>query len=186
MTRHAEQDAPPGTRRETRGTARPRPAEARRARRRRAPSRRQRGPAAVSATATVGSGKRSRPTRDGPSPDRGGRDVAQPPTLPAASRPCSSRGRRSLQATARAQGQADPAERQQPEPERHRVREDDARELLAAEPPACVEAIAHRRAREHREADVVGDRVRQKRGERDVDPSAGACRCTRTRESRSP
>ena len=179
-SRMAARNAPRNARN---GTA---PVEAaRRARRRRAPSRRPRGPAGSAprerSAAESGAGRRRRALARSRRPRR-----RPPPTLPAASRPCSSHA---APIPARdgngAQGQADAAEREQPEPERHRVRKDDSRELFSAEPPARVEAIAHRRAREHREADVVGDRVRQKRGERNVDRSAGAGRCTRTRGSRS-
>ena len=60
------------------------------------------------------------------------------------------------------------AEHEQPEPERARIEEHDARDVLAAQPPARVEAVTRRRARQQREADVVRDRVADERRHRDL------------------
>ena len=68
----------------------------------------------------------------------------------------------------RAGDKAQPPEQKEPEPERHRIREDDARQLLGGDAPACVEAIADRRAGQHREPDVVGDRVGEERRQDDA------------------
>ena len=68
----------------------------------------------------------------------------------------------------RAEHEAQAAKREQPEPEGHRVPDHDLRELLSRNAPARIEAIAHGCAGQHREADAVGDRVGEKRGDRDV------------------
>ena len=69
------------------------------------------------------------------------------------------------------QGTDDEAQSTQPQqtqPERHRVREDDPRELLGRDTPSRIEAIPHGGAGQHGEADVVGNRVRQERRQRDA------------------
>ena len=63
--------------------------------------------------------------------------------------------------------------------------EDDPRQLLGGDAPARVEPVAHRGAGEHREADVVRDRVGEKRRRARRAHAAAACRCRRTRGSRS-
>ena len=68
----------------------------------------------------------------------------------------------------RTDDEAQSAQPEQTQPERHRVREDDPRELLGRDAPSRVEAIPHRGAGQHREADVVGNRVRQERRQRDA------------------
>ena len=73
-----------------------------------------------------------------------------------------------LAAADRTEEQAPRAEHDQAQPERARVEDDDARQVLPAQAPARVEAVARRRAREQREADVVRDRVADERRHRDL------------------
>ena len=89
-------------------------------------------------------------------------------TAPAATRPAMARD--PVQYRRRADRQAQAAKREQPQPERHRVREHDARQVLGRDAPARVEPVPDRRPREHREPDGIRDRVRETRRERDAPP----------------
>ena len=64
----------------------------------------------------------------------------------------------------RAHDERDAAEGEQPQPERDRVAEDDSRQLLRRHAPAGVEAVADGRPGQHRDTDVVGDRVGEEGG----------------------
>ena len=145
-------------------------AAARRARRRPAPSRRTTRPAAPAAIAAAAAAARAGANRMRRRANHGGATYARLASISSSQPTGATQTPAPEVASARGSGlerQAQPAERAAAEPERHRVRKDDPRQLLRRDAPARVEAIAHRGAGEHREADVVGDRVGQERGERD-------------------
>ena len=67
----------------------------------------------------------------------------------------------------RAEYRANATEGEDPDPQRHRIEEHHPRQFLGGDAPTRVEAVTHRRAREPREPEAVGDRIRQSRGQRD-------------------